>query len=243
MDINYPDWLREAVPTEATFRTKLSELRRVESVYGDLDDLFDSDELTSLIEELTYSSEDTRNRRPNPSKLEISGDIRNNLASYKSAVTKYQRFRQDVEREAARPAAQRVEARNAEANGFEQRTLSLEADLQSALRSNISQLEPGLEIADGGSEKKIPSGFIDILARDQSGQHVVIELKAVVARRETLGQIAAYMADIEDEMAHRPRGILIAPDFDPKLTSGARMISGLSLVKYSFTFRFDQVHG
>lgn len=239
MDPNYAEWLRDAVPTDSTFRTKLSELRRVEAVYGDLDELFDDDELTSLIEELTYSQEDARHGRPNPSKLVIDGDIRNNLASYKSALTKYQRFRQDVESEAARPAAQRTELRNAERPDRESRTLSLEADLQAALRANIEQLEDGLEIIDGGVEKKVASGFIDILARDSRQSPVVIELKAVPARRETLGQIAAYMADIEDETGARPRGLLIAPEFDDKLASGARMIAGLSLVRYGFSFRFD----
>lgn len=104
MDVRYSDWLRRAVPSDATWRTKLSELRRVESLYGDLDQLFDTDELQSLIEALNYTSDDARQNRPNPSKLDIKGDIRNNLASYKSAVQKYARFRQDIELEAARPA-------------------------------------------------------------------------------------------------------------------------------------------
>lgn len=238
MDPNYPEWLRDAVPSDATFRTKLSELRRIEAVYGDLDTLFDEDELASVIDDLTYSSDDARHNRPNPSKLTIDGDIRNNLASYKSAVVKYQRFRQDVESEAARPAAARTELRNATERDTPPRTLSLEADLQAALRGNIAQLEADLEIIDAGMERKVPSGFIDILACDGHQTPVVIELKAVAARRDTLGQIAAYMADIEEDMGQRPRGILIAPEFDPKLISGARMIPGLSLVRYSFSFDF-----
>ncbi len=87
----------------------------------------------------------------------------------------------------------------------------------------------------------MPSGRIDALALDAQGRNVVIELKAVTAKREVLGQIAAYMADIEDEKGRRPRGILIAPDFDPKLVSGARMIDGLSLLRYSFSFAFSGI--
>ena len=41
----------------------------------------------------------------------------------------------------------------------------LESDMQKALRKNIGQLEAGLEIIDGGKEKKVASGFIDIGAR------------------------------------------------------------------------------
>jgi RecB family endonuclease NucS len=46
-----------------------------------------------------------------------------------------------------------------------------------ALRANIDQLEPGLTVIDGGNERKVASGFIDITARDRSGATVVIELK------------------------------------------------------------------
>lgn len=67
---------------------------------------------------------------------------------------------------------------------------------------------------------------------------MVIELKAVTARREVLGQIAAYMADIAEQTGTKPRGILIAPDFDAKLKSGARMIDDLHLMRYSFSFQF-----
>ncbi|NJL07494.1 MAG: hypothetical protein HC829_03020 [Bacteroidales bacterium] len=45
MHENYGDWLRRAVPSEATWRTKLSELRRIEAIYGDVDALYDQDEL------------------------------------------------------------------------------------------------------------------------------------------------------------------------------------------------------
>jgi hypothetical protein len=211
----------------------------VEAEYGDLDALFDEDELQGLIDELTYTTDDARHGRPNPSRIRTEGDIRNNLASYKSAVMKYQRFRQDVESEAARPAARRIEERRGGA--ADSPTLSLEADLQRALRANIEQVEPGLRLADGGAEKKVDSGFIDILAAEASGRPVVIELKAVTARREVLGQIAAYMADVAEETGQPPRGILIAPEFDPRLVSGARMVEGLKLMRYSFSFTFDAV--
>src|SRR4051812_39238422 len=54
----------------------------------------------------------------------------------------------------------------------------LERDLQSALRKNIADLEPGLSIIDDGKERKVASGFIDITARAKDGATVVIELKA-----------------------------------------------------------------
>jgi len=234
----YSDWLRRAVPTESTWRTKLSELRRIEAAYGDLDGLYDEDELQSLLGELAYSTEDSRLGRENPSRLEIVGDIRNNLASYSSALRKYIRFRNEVEVEAghvtlaplAMDDAPEPEAR-----------LSLERDLQAALRRSITQLEPGLTIIDGGAERQVPSGRIDILAQHTAGALVVIELKAVRAPRDAVAQILAYMGDLAVESGAEVRGLLIAPDFDPRAIAAARMVPALRLIRFSFNFSFERV--
>jgi hypothetical protein len=233
----YPDWLRRAVPSEATFRTKLSELRRIESAYGDLDEHYDRDELVSLIETLTYTADDERQNSPNPSRLEINGPLRTNLASYKSAVQKYARFRQDVELEAARPTARQVETIDREELD---RVFTLEADLQRALRGAIDQLEGGLVIIDGGTERSVPSGRIDILARDPAGAKVVIELKAVKAPRDAVGQVLAYMGDVQAEGGGSVRGILVAPEFDDRAVSAASVVPALQLFTYSFLFSFTR---
>jgi len=237
MDGRYSEWLRRAVPTEATWRTKLSELRRIESLYGDIDTLYDTDELQSLLDVLSYGADDERRNAPNPSKLEISGNIRNNLASYKSAVQKYARFRQDVELEAGRPA---LVPQGVVEPIFEEveRTFTLERDLQSALRRSIDQLEPGLTIIDGGSEHSVASGRIDILAQDERGCRVVIELKAVKAPRDAVAQTLAYMGDIQQQSGGDVRGILVAPDFDARAVSAARVVPTLKLVSYGFSFTF-----
>lgn len=241
MHPDYPEWLRLAVPSDSTFRTKLSELRRVEVVYGDLDALFDLDELSTVIDELTYSAQDARNDLANPSKLVIDGDIRNNLASYKSSVMKYVRFRQDVEDVAARHAASHALNIDHDDPNESARTFSLERDLQNALRNNIEQLEPGLKIIDGGVERSVASGRIDILAQDQSGAAVVIELKSVKARRDVIGQVLAYMGDLATEF-ETVRGFLIAPDYDEKVISAARVVKTLDLRTYSFNFAFAKIN-
>ncbi|WP_158255166.1 endonuclease NucS domain-containing protein [Rhodoblastus acidophilus] len=204
-----------------------------------MDSLYDQDELQSLLEELAYSSEDQRRNRPNPSRLTINGDVRNNLASYKAAVQKYARFRQDFELESARievstPASDAVDLL---AEG--DRTFSMERDLQAALHKEISQLEAGLVIADGGAEKAVASGRIDILAKDSSGAWVVIELKAVKAPRDAVAQLLAYMGDILAETNESVRGILIAPDFDARALSAARVVPSVKLVSYGFRFSFS----
>ena len=228
------------MPSGSTQRTKLSELRRVEAEYGDVDEHYDRDELQSVIDTLTYSSEDERNNAPNPSKFQIDGNIRNNLASYKSAVQKYVRFRQDVELEAARPA---IDSQFLDDIAQDtERTFSLERDLQSALRKSIGQLEAGLVIADGGTEKSVPSGRIDIFATDANGCPVVIELKAVPAKRDAIAQVLAYMGDIQEHSPKAVRGFLVAPSFDSKAMSAARVVPTLTLMTYSFNFSFEALN-
>ena len=78
-------------------------------------------------------------------------------------------------------------------NACKAMTFGLERDLQMALRANIEQLEPALTITDGGSERIVESGRIDITARDKDGCTVVIELKTGVADRDAVGQIRSYM--------------------------------------------------
>jgi hypothetical protein len=119
-------------------------------------------------------------------------------------------------------------------------TFTIESDLQAALRLHIDQLEPGLEIIDGGKEKIVDSGRIDITARDIDGATVVIELKAGEASRRAIGQILAYMGDLTD--GKKPvRGILVARDLSQQAIAAARVVPGLQLRKYSFKFTFQAV--
>jgi endonuclease len=73
----------------------------------------------------------------------------------------------------------------------------------------MGQLEPGLEISDGGEEQMVESGRIDITAKDRNGATVVIELKAGKAGRRAIGQILAYMGDFTQDKK-QIRGIVVA---------------------------------
>ena len=94
------------------------------------------------------------------------------------------------------------------------RLIGLERDLPAALRYSIEQLEPGLDIIDGGTERSVDSGFIDITANAADGTVVVIELKAGTARRDAVGQILSYMGDVATEDSDPVHGFLVAGDFD-----------------------------
>lgn len=225
MDPRFRNWAAGRLSANSQ-NSYLSGLRSLEQAYGDLDVLHREGGLAGLFDELTYSAEDERHGRPNPSRVPIQANLGRQLSNLRSHLRFYAQFLDsDTDHPESEPG----------------QCFGLEADLQAALRANLGQLEPGLVVDDGGMERKVASGFIDILARDARGIPVVIELKATPARREVLGQIAAYMSDIAEETGASPRGILVAPDFDAKLVSGARLIAGLSLMTYAINFRFDAV--
>lgn len=117
----------------------------------------------------------------------------------------------------------------------------LERNLQAALRASIDQLEPGLRIVDGGREHVTETGRVDVLAEDEEGKLVVIELKAGTADDAVVGQILGYMGSVSDERSRPVRGILIAADFTAGLRHAARMVPTLQLRKYSFKFAFEEV--
>jgi hypothetical protein len=123
----------------------------------------------------------------------------------------------------------------------EEFTFGLERDLQAALRTNLEQLEPGLTIADGGQERSVEAGRIDITAQDSSGTLVAIEIKAGTALPESVAQVLAYMSCLSQTNGCPARGILIAGGFHERVVQAARSVPTLQLHKYTFQFRFQRV--
>ena len=236
----FREWL-EARFAPNTVTTQISTCKRVETAYGDLDDIFDQDGFESLIGELIYSKSDESKNLPNPSKMQIERSVYDTLSSCRTALRTYRNFREDpvsipVSVDNAIEVAGELIRERREGKQFE-----VERHLQEELRSEISQLEQGLTIIDGGGERSVESGFIDILARDQTGALVVIELKSGTAKREAIGQIVGYMGDLmADEPDSRVRGILVAAGFDKSCQSGVRAIPTLKLKRYRFSFTFAE---
>lgn len=90
---DFKAWLADQGQASASISTRISDARRVESLYGDLDRAFEDDRLEAIFAELAYSKADEANGRPNPSRIEIDGNVYNSLASYRAAVTAYLKFR------------------------------------------------------------------------------------------------------------------------------------------------------
>jgi len=184
--------------------------------HGDLDEHYNRDQLRSVIGELKYSTEAERRNKPNPSRIPFNGNTRNNLASYRNATERYCKFRREA-------------TDDEHIAGF--------ANLQTALRRAIEQLEHGMEIIDDGAERSVSSGFIDITAKDARGAIVVIELKTGTARQKAVAQILSYMGDLADEEPDAEvRGILVAGNFDKKARAAARVVPTLSLRAYTVNF-------
>lgn len=118
-----------------------------------------------------------------------------------------------------------------------ERTFAIESDLQSALRAHIEQLESGLKIIDGGRERTLRSGRVDILAEDRNQTMVVIELKAGEADEHDVTQILRYAGELESD-ARSIRGILVAGGFSLRARKAASQVRNLELREYSFNFVF-----
>ncbi|NOH99473.1 endonuclease NucS domain-containing protein [Vibrio sp. 99-70-13A1] len=121
-------------------------------------------------------------------------------------------------------------------------SLSLEKDLHSYLARNISDIELGLSVVEGGIEYALDAGRIDILAKDKTDQLVVIELKAGKAKDSALGQLLGYIGCLsESSNTSNIRGILVASDFDKRVVFGAKALSNVKLVKYQVSFNLEEV--
>lgn len=244
MKATYRDWLESLEPKLApgTVNTQIKRAEKVEQCYGDLDEHFDKDRLQAVVADLKYSAQDGRAKKPNPSKIRINGDTRSGLQSYRHSTERYCKFRRELMTDG--DAESSAEERNEVGDPTETRSqlIGLERDLQAALRGELGQLEDGLEVDDGGAERSVASGFIDITARDARGLIVVIELKTGTARRNDVAQVLSYMGDVaEEEPGEDVRGILIAGDFDKKAKAAARVVPSLSLRAYSVRFKFRTV--
>lgn len=89
-------WLATQGQALSSVSTRLSDARRVQAHYADLDDLYKRDRLEGLLAELRYTAADRLACKPNPTPLVIHGDLYDSLASYRSAVATYYRFLADA---------------------------------------------------------------------------------------------------------------------------------------------------
>lgn len=134
------------------------------------------------------------------------------------------------------------ELEEAEIESTVEASVSLERDLHRYLASNINDVERGLQIMEDGIEYQLDAGRIDILAKDLSGDVVVIELKAGKAKDSALGQLLGYMGCLSQSNEHEKiRGILVASDFDKRLVYAVQVLPQVKLIRYQISFHFEEI--
>lgn len=239
---NYHEWLEDQKYSSNTQVAQIHRVRKVEDSYGDLDKHYQDGTILDVIQNLQYSMHDERSNKPNPSKIVFDGNIRNNLQSYKNATVRYLKFLDQSTDEASTQINKLSEHfhQDDSLTDEKQQKLSLERDMQFALRNNISNLSNNLKIIDDGAERAVDSGLIDITCEDDD-TIIVIELKAGKADSRAIGQILGYMGDLQEECEKPVRGILVAHDFDKRSKAAARVVPTLTLKKYSIEFQFQDI--
>ena len=226
----------------STISTRSGALRRIERAENvDLDAEYERDGMEALLKKYAYSDADHRTGMPNPTGIDIEPEnLRKTFAFYRRALNNYRVFASGGLPDDLESAVTGAEAEADEALAETgSRTFALERDLQNAIRTDIAQLELGLEIVDGGREARVEAGLIDVLAKDGHGVWTIIELKADVARPAVIAQTLAYMASIADERGGDVRGIIVAADFDQRVELAARAVPNLQLKRYRYRFEFE----
>lgn len=117
-------------------------------------------------------------------------------------------------------------------------SISFERDIENHIVNNLEILEPGLKLV--ARQYNTDVGRIDILAEDENGTRVVIELKVGQATDSVIGQVARYVGWFARDNGQPPRSIIIASGFPEGVRYGATMIKGLTLLTYRVHFSFER---
>ena len=91
-EAEFKAWMEAEGYSANTINTQMSDVRRLDKVYGDLDSLPNGQTLGAIRDSLAYSKADQRDERSSPAKFEIDGDLYANLAHFRAALNFYQRF-------------------------------------------------------------------------------------------------------------------------------------------------------
>jgi hypothetical protein len=112
------------------------------------------------------------------------------------------------------------------------------SSLRSYLAANMEVLEAGLTEVKTHDRHDEETGRTNMLARDACGILVAIELKAGMASDTALWRLIGRMAYLVDIYAQKDvRGILMASDFDRRVTCAAKGLANVSLKKHQITFK------
>ena len=89
-----------------------------------------------------------------------------------------------------------------------------EVDIHESIEEEPEIVEDGLKVIE--RERETPAGFIDVFARDEDNNYVVVEVKRNPDYNTVL-QLQRYVDEIDEEFQGRIRGILFAPKMTEKV--------------------------
>jgi RecB family endonuclease NucS len=112
------------------------------------------------------------------------------------------------------------------------RLFNYEWELKMQLRKELDRIEPGLIAADGGRERAVSTGKIDITALDKYGNYVAIELKVGPCPTGALEQVMGYANDLEAETGKPCRAMIVASEFSDRLRAASLRARDVRLIHY-----------
>jgi RecB family endonuclease NucS len=83
-----------------------------------------------------------------------------------------------------------------------------EHDIRDALVSEPELFEEGFHVVT--KEKRVPSGFVDLIGVDREGRFTVIEIKKGLAGRDSVIQLKRYIDGLKGEGGAAVRGVILA---------------------------------
>lgn len=131
----------------------------------------------------------------------------------------------------------------------EENEFAYENDLQNFLVRNLGVIEKGLKLYQGddgqsGVEFYVPgtSRRIDILAVDQNGLFVVIELKVSRGYERVVGQTLYYQSMIKTHFAQdRVRAVIVAREISPELRAATQFLQDFELFEYQLSLTLKKI--
>jgi hypothetical protein len=121
-----------------------------------------------------------------------------------------------------------------------------EAHLRDYLARNLHILEDGLKLWAGASSNSVEFPLegkrIDILARDQNGVPVIIELKLSRGHERTLGQALYYRGKLRQMLGvPRVRIIMVAGEISEELRIASAEVADVDVFSYTLTMQVEKI--